>query len=613
MASFVPGVHSQVGRATEFDLKEQRRKCLGEEGAAELEASPKPPEPPPPPKPPGASDEKEERLPKKRIEKPKALPKAFAKAPPPRPSWDVDPVFALESPTGELETTIQKRLRQKLGDPQDLQPSKPVDVSVEKTPKKTIHFSGVGMESPVRRCPAGIPTGAVHIEPVGPNECRPHLGEHQVQHGYVKNRNPAWDFHSDKPRFEAMVRSVPNEGSFLTSTEIEAKEREALKDADPETLNVRQKRLVGLLPEPRAKSAERATKAEPMTLAEPRCPLGKVGRVHVIYNEVSAPAEDLLVQDTRTRNLRYPEWNFHRDEPRKSAAAANTLEPGKYDINWHSVDAKVRNGVPFDRGLTRSVSCATLGYIAPPAILHPEETRSPGGYVPNLAVYKDLVRKRITNVNDFKREMPRFDKGLSRLPYDETDPEVCALTLHHQMIWDARTMDSYVTERRDIAPDFGKYVSRGKASVAGLRNLQKDLAVRGSVGLGGCINEAPKELTVDQREARAADGSHMNGTHSMKPDRGPKFDHYTVHPPAYAHLPNAPTKNCAKLSSRQKPREMDFKRKPDVPGFTMRTKIGGPIAPQKSRTYEALPEWSTATVGERNPADPLHSWEYVVD
>merc|ERR1712050_20016 len=107
-----------------------------------------------------------------------------------------------------------------------------------------------------------------------------------------------------------------------------------------------------------------------MSLATPRQPLGKIGRVHVLMHEVSDPAVDLLQQDIKGyNNLRYPRWDFEKPQgrPGMSKHANDVSAPGKYDIKWNSVSALPKDGVPFDRALPRSVSVTTLGYIAPPA------------------------------------------------------------------------------------------------------------------------------------------------------------------------------------------------------------------------------------------------------
>merc|ERR1711865_622534 len=157
---------------------------------------------------------------------------------------------------------------------------------------------------------------------------------------------------------------------------------------------------------------EQAKRGDPaMSLNTERGPLGKIGRVHIQANEVSCAYDsDLLDQDIKGYpKLRYPEWDFGVNAPRKALIPNDAMgEPGKYfGYSLDCIKPKVSDKcIGFGKALSRSTCVSTMGYSAPPAILHPEVKRT-RGLLPDRSRGKDHVRNRITHVNDFDRELDR--------------------------------------------------------------------------------------------------------------------------------------------------------------------------------------------------------------
>lgn len=336
-----------------------------------------------------------------------------------------------------------------------------------------------------------------------------------------------------------------------------------------------------------------------MGLASPRVDLGKIGRVHVIYNEVSEPADDVLQQDIKGHpKLRYPHWDFVKTLGRKPLLQEDSLGcPGKYDVNLDTVSAVPKEGVAFDK-LSRTVNVANLGYIAPAASVHPEHKRSPGGCVPDRSRAKDNLRLRAVNVNNFDKELPRPPlPAVSQEYHDLEDPLASCDVLVRALTYDADSADRSVTHRRDLAPAYSTMLPRGRDAVQGLRNLQGDTAVRGSVGL--LFKETTGQLkhSVDAREGRAADGTRL------RPDLAPRFEHYTLLDTlcvANNYVHGAPPVKGAcdpkppPLRRLQKSQSATatFHRGSALQGFTNHAKLEKKTLARPSRAHVELPGWS---------------------
>jgi len=338
-----------------------------------------------------------------------------------------------------------------------------------------------------------------------------------------------------------------------------------------------------------------------MGLASPRGDLGKIGRIHVIMNEVSCAGDsDLLQQDIKGYpKLRYPHWDFGKQTERPPLIKLDQLsEPGKYDYSVDVVKPVPKGGVPFDKALPRSACVTTMGYSAPKAILHPEEKRSPGACLPDRSLHKDIVRRRITNVNDFDTELPRppLLTGAATVYHDESDPIACESVYHREYSYDPEVADRSSTHRRDIAPGYARMLGRSRSSVQGLRALQSDLGVRGSVGLGFTETSGQKDLscTVEHKEARKRDASRV------RPDFGPGLHNTTINRHTEASERQhrgkhavASIKMEAKHGAMRKPGSHPRKfERPAQQGFSARMSIGKSQSMSRSRTYDALLDFS---------------------
>lgn len=331
---------------------------------------------------------------------------------------------------------------------------------------------------------------------------------------------------------------------------------------------------------------------EQMALASERPELGRIGRVHVLMHEVSYPSEDLPEQDIRGyHKLRYPRWDFAHAKGRGPLTDPDGYScPGKYDVNDSAVKPRATGFVEFDRVMPRSSSVVGLGHIAPEAVLHPEEKRAPGACVKDRSRAKDSVRHRITNVNDYDRDLGRAPPARYKDYHDTRDPVACESVLRFEMEYDADKADRGTTRRRDIAPSYSAMLPRGKDAVQGNRGLSHDLGVRGSVGLGFHETSVQRERDPLQRECRKADGARE------RPDVGPVFEHYTTYQTTTA-LNNfvhgsAPVQGSGpKYQPRPSPLRRagarPFERQAEA-GFTGRTRLGGPRVAQEERAHEAM-------------------------
>jgi len=343
-----------------------------------------------------------------------------------------------------------------------------------------------------------------------------------------------------------------------------------------------------------------------MSLNSERGDLGKIGRVHVLGHEVSCAYDsDLLEQDIKGYpKLRYPRWDFEATSargPLNKEDKTNPLgEPGKYEYDIGCIRQNPKEGIGFGKALPRSVCVSTMGYLAPQAGLHPDAIRT-RSELPDRSHAKNSVRLRVTHVNDFDTEMPRppLQGGAfgAQTFHDENDPAACKAVLQRENSYDADTADTYVTHRRDICPKYDKMIGRGRDAVQGLRALSSDLAVRGSVGLGFVETRSQVEHSIEQREARAADGSKSN------PNIAPRFDHRTVN----VHnnytermLRGRPLVQGTGFDAKRSPLQKTdnpilknaFKRSPSLPGFDTRCKFGGTRVVARNRSSVAMPGWA---------------------
>lgn len=331
------------------------------------------------------------------------------------------------------------------------------------------------------------------------NEQRPDPVWYKVQHGEVLCREPHWDFIERKHKSRMELREKlyleqRGEKSRAPSPDDRgsaAGKRRARSAEDNERSTGHGTFLTSVDLSPghasRPRSAKQLQLLQPMALQSPRPDLGKIGRVHVLMHEVTAPADDLLEQDIRAYpKLRYPEWDFVKQQGRKPLIKPdNIMDPGRYDVSFSQVQGKIKSGPKFEKVLPRSASLLSLGHGMPPAVLHPEDKRSPGGVILDRSKAKDWVAHRITNVNDFLKEMPRPPLPAAAHEYHRKgDPLACELVLERQLQYNANQADKYVTHRRDITIDYDRMLPRGAAAVRGNRFCASDPAILGSVGIG---------------------------------------------------------------------------------------------------------------------------------
>lgn len=564
----LPGLFSQLGRSTAFEIESlQNQLNLNDklDGSADVDDNEKKPKP--------ASHSS----------KPKVASKGSGAAP---GQDDLKP----RTPGGELAKIIQEKLHKNDEDNKAVDPNTSKSLTAEKSDHLTVAFSREGKDGNYAdKFTASYDIGALNHR----GEQRPEL-PYQIKHDAVLVRRAECDFrHRPKTKPLSKPEPDPADGPMAFMTGLDLDDKEAMQ-----ALTARQR---GLLKDVMGLGAEKPKPlGTTMSLNSERGPLGKIGRNHVIGNEVSnAYDSDLLDQDIKAyQKLRYPVWDMNAPAPRGPLLKADSLgEPGKYEVNLDSVKAVPRS-VGFGKGLPRSVCVSTMGYSAPPAILHPEEKRT-RGVLPDRSCAKDIGRTKIPLVNDFDRELPRppLLTGAAQNFHDENDPAACDAVYQRQMSYDATSADVYVTHRRDTAPKYARMLGRGRDSVQGLRALSSDLAVRGAVGLGFVETKSMAESSVLQKEARAADGSKEN------PNIGPRFDYRTV------NVHNSVTERMQRGSPLVKGSDLDrkysqlnkkdnpiltnaFKRSPSLPGFDARCKFGGTRVLAQSRSSVAMPGWA---------------------
>eukprot|EP00931_Biecheleriopsis_adriatica_P086201 TRINITY_DN60912_c0_g1_i1.p1 TRINITY_DN60912_c0_g1~~TRINITY_DN60912_c0_g1_i1.p1 ORF type:complete len:648 (+),score=142.55 TRINITY_DN60912_c0_g1_i1:92-2035(+) len=435
------------------------------------------------------------------------------------------------------------------------------------------------------------------------NEQRPDIAYYRLQYGAVLERQPSADF-SEKPKHKPRSRERSVHGSAHGSPSgSDAAGTFSLTGIDEEDDS------------PRTRSAKRLQQQEELYLGRENDSGGylaktpnwdefgemRVGRfLNVHYNRHSEPATDFIKQDIKGfPKQRYPEWDFAAPLGRKDLMDADAISaPGKYDVDFSAVRGKVLSGVPWGKGLTHSQSDGQLGHFALQGVLHKDEKRFPGGVIMNRSSAKDSVRDRIRLVNDFKTELARPNLPPASQEYhDKDDRSACEITLRRQMTFDADAADVYVTHRRDMAPSYKRMLPRSKSSVQGVRALQKDLGVRGAVGLGFFETTGQRQQPVEKLEGRSSNAAYE------RPDIGPNFSQQTQFRPLcmennfnHGHSPvvGAGPLYEQKHAPLQKAKvETQFKRQIDS-GFTHRSPLKGLKVPNESRTYEAVADWSAS-------------------
>lgn len=448
-------------------------------------------------------------------------------------------------------------------------------------------FAGPGKDAAyASKFTAGLDILATKREEV----IKPHCCHYTPQHTAGQGRPPAWEFGGRRPTQPrkratsearaARGRPEDDDGeskAFLTGIDTE----------EPSTLE---------LAKPKA---EMTAFARNTGFGD----LGKIGRIHVLGHEVSHPADDLLQQDIKGQpKLRYPEWDFAKPQARKSFARDETLAPGHYDVKWAAVHGRPRIGVQYDKALSHSdTPLQNLGYSAPAAVLHAAWHQAPGGCVPDNRSYaKDSIRQRIVNVNDFDRELARPNlPPASKEYHNPRDPVASAVALANQLSYDADMADLAVTRRRDIGPSFGTMLPRGKAAVQGNRALSSDTAVRGAVGLGFATTERERKRSVEEGEARALVRSRSDV--SCPTFARPVF-YMQTHSKNNFAVGSAPKSRVGKvfggpgLDSKQgsirKPgasfkTATGFSRKAPAPGLCATTTLGRAAVDPKTRSHDA--------------------------
>jgi hypothetical protein len=561
--AFVPGLFSQAGRSTAFEIESLQNQLHLTDGP----------------------DDEKHNTPASPSSKAKARPKGAAKS-----QDDLKP----RTPGGELAKAIQAKLRVNDEDEKAVEKTA-AQANVEEKTFLTVAFSCQGKDGNYAdKFTASYDFGSQNRS----SEQRPE-NPYKVKHQSVLVRNPEWDFreHPKALPVQKPEKRAHSPLAFMTGVDLEDKDAVAALQT---SLTARER---SLLRDAMGLGKEKKELGTTMSLNSERGPLGKIGRSHhVIAQEVSfAYDSDLPEQDIKGYpKRRYPKWDFDAYEARKPLMKQDAMgEPGKYDVNLDSVKAIPKNVIGFGKALPRSVFVGNLGYIAPPAVLHPEEKRT-RGLLPDRSRAKDNVRYRVTHVNDFDREMarPPLLTGASQDFHDVSDPAACEAVYQRGMTYDADTADIAVNHRRDFAPKYKRMLGRGREAVQGLRALSSDLAVRGSVGLGFVETESFARSTQEQRDAFALDGSKPN------PNIAPRFDHRSV------NVHNAITERIHRGAPLTKGSGLDvkqaslhqqdhpilknaFKRGSSMPGFESRSKkYGGTRVLANSRSSTAISGWA---------------------
>lgn len=572
----VPGIHSQVGRQTEFEIA-ILRDFAGCNDLKPIDSKAKPPTPP-------TADDKAGKAPV--VFDDAEIRKAATK------SGLADAVAAVLQANRVKRISAEKAEKaaaEERGESQSRTASPSNLRGSKKASTLTSAFKSTGKEASYA---SKFTAGQDHLSTKREELVKPHCCHYRPQYTAAHRRPPAWDF-SERPVTKSKLAPSLSDSALLAVEDGEENEEEGgafLTGVDTET-------VVAPAEQPQAK-----TEMTAMARNTSRGDLGKIGRVHVLMNEHKVtPSLDYLQQDLKAYpRPRNPEWDFAKPVARKSATIDETLPPGQYDVKWSCVHGVPKTGIKFDKAYShkeRPVRC--LGYSAPPAVLHPAWQQAPGGCVADNRSYaKDSVRRRITNVNDFDRELPRPAPALASNEYhDKNDPVASAIVLANSLAYNADVADRSVTHRRDIGPDYSTMIPRGKAAVQGSRALSSDVGVRGAVGLGFADSERRRNLTVEDMEARAH-------TRERADKSCPNFDrtafYHQTHNKNNFSMGGAPTSRVGKVyggpgldskSGAMKTKSgvaYGFARKAPAPGLCTTTKFGGPSVDRKTRTHEAL-------------------------
>jgi hypothetical protein len=553
-------VFSQVGRSTAFDI-ESLKSQLFLEGIDEAEES-------------GAHADHD--IPSKAVASKKSKSKASLK------SGDSQEGTNPRTPGGDLAKAIHEKLSSV-----EVEVCRPVSASTT-VPASTSAFTSQGTDGRW-----ATKMGAMNdINAFGRrNETHPDPAWYKVKHDSVLHRPPAWNIGAGpktKPRSTPPDGAIDTSMSFLTGIDI----------SQSEHLTARQRAHAKMDLGITFEASERE-KGSVMSLASGRGDLGKIGRNHVLGHETSCAYDsDLLEQDIKGYpKLRYPQWDFNAYAARKPLMSEDSLgEPGKYEPNLDSVKAVAKGNVELGKRLSRDQFVGLMGYIAPPAVLHPEDKRT-RGLLPDRSTAKNSVRLRVTHVNDFDTELPRRPllTGSAQIFHDENDPVASQAVYEREMSYVASIADIPATHRRDITVSYARMAGRGRDAVQGIRALSQDLGVRGAVGLGFVETKHQMEASVEQIEAREKRGGRD------RPNMGPKLDNTTLNEHTFSserlHRGKHPVRGAG--IARKGPLKRNdhpilvnaFKRVASEPGFESRAKFGGTRILGKNRSFAPHPQW----------------------
>mmetsp|Transcript_66105 Transcript_66105/g.158143 ORF Transcript_66105/g.158143 Transcript_66105/m.158143 type:complete len:610 (+) Transcript_66105:172-2001(+) len=429
-------------------------------------------------------------------------------------------------------------------------------------------------------------TRGIGVAQTTQNMSSPGPGRYKPTFDQVLDRSPAWDF-SAKERSTSRANS-PSRGSdeggdlFLTSVDV--------KDLDPSTMSPRQRsalrasmsadQLAALGLTADDDHAKRSRRG-PMALSPGRKSQSGRARTPPVGDNPHEAIEDYLQQDiVAFHRPRTPDVDFDKNLGR-DVEMPKIAAPGDYDPDWKLVAPSVKTGIPFERALPREVEKAS----GPPRM-----------HMPLSPLYKDhdAIRRRITHVNDFSKELPRPSLNPIKVYHNESDPEACASVYNFEMNFDINEAEKAIMHRHTQAPDIKRCLPRSRHAVQGVRILLKDLGVRGAFGLALHENKALSSVSVDRREGRKAAGR-------VRPDIGPKLVNYTSHPAAHVggvnpnrgHLVK-PTSLHSKQAPRLTTRMASFQREAAQQGFEkgMRLASGRPEAGSLQRARSESPTGS---------------------
>lgn len=565
MPELIPGVFSSVGRSTEPDIAESRTRAGQQDVYGHVNA---------------------EDAGKHNARPNEARPKGKAKASGQgSPSGGGGPSLGKgaaqgDAKCGELERAIQERIRLK----SMLKPKEVVEEPPPEPEARSVQqsaFSAQGFDSGLwsSKFTASRTPGALgrskEPQTVDPGWYRP-------QYGSVHGRNPAWDIRGGGSRGPKQGAEEEASHSSSPSPKRPGWSLTALDDMEELVKDVRDVR------------DEREPPKSQLALAPPRPDPWKMNpRAALSVNEVSCVPPEMLRQDIKAHRSRAPEWDFARvlDRPPMHRPDDGSSGPGKYDVPWGNgvISVAAKSGVAFDRGISRAQSQAgQLGHGAPAAGLLPEGVRNPGIVcAPDRSRAKDVVRTRVAYVNDFAKELGRPNYARTDQAQSLENEE----TLHRIMTYDPNTAELPVRQRKDIARLMAGMSNRGRQAVQGVRALQTDLGLRGSVGMG--FQETSVQCSdVECVESRAADGARERA------DKGPHLERYSGRYGAPS-LSSSPKKGSLRQPL---PSNAAFERKASAPGFMAKAAFGGRSAAvatatnQRSQScsiLDTLPDWDS--------------------